>query len=107
MPEEKRTDVNIALEMVQDAYEDRADIFVVVSGDSDLVPAIDVVKTKFPQKQVIVYVPARHAVRGAATEIRSAADRNRTFPLNLLPHCQFASPFSDGTGTSLHKPSSW
>jgi len=36
--EEKRTDVNIAVQMMEDAYKDRCDQFVLVSGDSDLVP---------------------------------------------------------------------
>jgi hypothetical protein len=40
-PEEKRTDVNIALQLLDDALHDRADTFVLVTGDSDLVPAIE------------------------------------------------------------------
>lgn len=106
-PEEKRTDVNIALEIAQDAYENRCDTFIIVSGDSDLVPALDLVKLKFPEKRIVVYVPAMHAVRGAATEIRSVADKDRTFPLSLLQHCQFPASFTDGAGTLIVKPSSW
>lgn len=37
--EEKRTDVNIAVFMLDDAYQARCDQQVVVTGDSDLVPA--------------------------------------------------------------------
>lgn len=37
--EEKRTDVNIAVHMLNDAYTDACDTLVIVSGDSDLVPA--------------------------------------------------------------------
>ena len=40
VPEEKRTDVNIGLQMLDDAYSDRCDRFVLVSGDSELVPAV-------------------------------------------------------------------
>ena len=54
--EEKRTDVNIALQMLEDSYEDRADRLILVSGDSDLVPAV--IKVKALGKEVIVYVPA-------------------------------------------------
>ena len=53
--EEKRTDVQIALQMLDDAYENRADRFVLVSGDSDLVPAVTRVIAK--GKEVIVYTP--------------------------------------------------
>ena len=57
-PKEKRTDVSIALHMLDDALSDRTDRLVVVSGDSDLVPAIDLVKHRRPEKEVIVYVPS-------------------------------------------------
>ena len=36
VPEEKRTDVHIAVSLLDDAYQDHCDRFVVVSGDSDL-----------------------------------------------------------------------
>ncbi|MCB0322039.1 MAG: NYN domain-containing protein [Bdellovibrionales bacterium] len=106
-PEEKRTDVNIALHMLRDAYEDNCDRFIIVSGDSDLVPAIDMIKLKFPAKQVIVYVPARHPARKRSTEIRHAADKHRDFPLGLLPKCQFPVEVSDGGRRPLRKPPGW
>lgn len=45
--EEKRTDVNIAVYMLDDAYRDRFDRAVLVRGDSDLVPALQVVRRRF------------------------------------------------------------
>jgi uncharacterized LabA/DUF88 family protein len=62
--------------MLDDAYQDHCDQFVLVSGDSDLVPAINLVRTRFPLKKVIVYiphVPALSKTRGYAVEVRSAA----------------------------------
>jgi uncharacterized LabA/DUF88 family protein len=38
--EEKKTDVNIAVQLIDDALNDRTDIMVIVSGDSDLEPAV-------------------------------------------------------------------
>lgn len=105
--EEKRTDVNIAVQMLDDAYQDFCDRLVVVSGDSDLVPSINMVKRRFPQKEVIVYVPARNSIRGAAVEIRAAADRDRLLPLNLLAHSQLPSRIPDGAGGHLDKPTGW
>lgn len=105
--EEKRTDVSIAVHLVDDAYQDAADRFVVISGDSDLVPALNVTKLRFPEKQLIVYVPTRNTARGAAVELRSAADKNRTFPLALLPRCQFPVTLPDGHGGTITKPSAW
>ncbi|GIK15748.1 MAG: hypothetical protein BroJett003_07120 [Planctomycetota bacterium] len=107
MPEEKRTDVNIAVQLLRDIYHDNADRFIVVSGDSDLVPALNLAKSEAPEKKIIVYVPSRNPTRGAAVELRSAADRNRTFPLRLLSVSQFPSALPDGQGGFIHKPAGW
>ena len=76
-PSEKRTDVNIALQMLEDGFLDRCDTFVLVSGDSDLVPAVDRVRALFPEKRVVVYIPTRDKNRGAAVELRAAASKSR------------------------------
>jgi len=107
MPEEKRTDVNIALQVLDDAHQDRADRFVIISGDSDLVPVLEMVKAKWPEKQLIVYVPSRHPIRGAATELRNAADKHKTFPLALLRVSQFPVCVPDGRGGMIEKPAEW
>jgi len=106
-PEEKRTDVNIAIWMVDDAYNDRADRFILVSGDSDLVPPLSLIKSRFPEKELIVYVPARSEVRGAATELRAVSDRHRTLPNTLLARSQFAALVPDGSGGKIEKPEGW
>ncbi|MBR4617423.1 MAG: NYN domain-containing protein, partial [Kiritimatiellae bacterium] len=41
---EKLTDVNMATELLRDAYENRADAFVLISGDADFAPALRVVR---------------------------------------------------------------
>lgn len=106
-PEEKRTDVNIALQMADDVFHDRADRLILVSGDSDLVPAVDLVKRIAPDKSVCVYIPSRHPSRGAAVELRAAADKHKTFPMALLPRCQFPPTVEDGRGGVIQKPSTW
>lgn len=55
--EEKKTDVNIACEMLADAYEDRLDIAFLVSGDSDLAPPVEKVISR--GKAVIVASPPK------------------------------------------------
>ena len=105
--EEKRTDVNIAIRILDDAYQDVSDNIVLVSGDSDLVPALHAVKSRFPHKRWIVYVPARDPIRGAAVEIRSAADHNKTLPLALLSKTQFPPEILDGDGNPIRKPPGW
>lgn len=105
--EEKRTDVNIALQMLDDAIHDRCERMVVVSGDSDLVPALERVKNFRPAVTITVYVPARNRIRGAAVELRAAADKARTLPLAPLGRSQFPPTLMVGTGSTINKPVGW
>ena len=107
MPEEKRTDVNIAVFMLDDAYRDMCDQFVIFSGDSDLVPAVNMVRLRFPRKKIIVYVPTQNPVRSAAVELRTSAHVDRSLPLLLLSKSQFPNTIPDGAGGTLTRPASW
>ncbi|MBI1317370.1 MAG: NYN domain-containing protein [Candidatus Hydrogenedens sp.] len=69
--EEKETDVNIVITLFQGAINDEYDKAVIVSGDSDLVPAIRAVKASFPQKQLeVVFPPGR-----GSKHLKAHADR--------------------------------
>lgn len=105
---EKGTDVNIAVQMLNDAYQDRCDQLVLVTADSDLVPALRIIRTSFQDKRTVVYIPTgpEHE-RGAAVELRQAAHQNRTLPLNLLKKAQFPAEVSDGSGGLICKPAAW
>lgn len=105
--EEKRTDVNIGVSILDDAYQNLSDRIIIVSGDSDLVPAVSRTKERFPHKEIIVYIPARNATRGAAVELRSSADKDRLLPLNLFSKSLFPSRIPDGAGGTIDKPPGW
>jgi 6-hydroxy-3-succinoylpyridine 3-monooxygenase len=105
--EEKRTDVNIAIFMLDDAYRDQCDQLIIFSGDSDLVPAVNMVRLRFPQKRIVVYVPTRNPTRGAAVELRTSAHVHKTLPLQLLSKAQFPDQIADGAGGILNRPASW
>ena len=105
--EEKETDVALGVALVDDAYRDRADRFVIVSGDSDLVPAIRLVHERFPNKTVVVYIPGEPgSARAAATQMRKIADRHRTLPSEPLRRAQLPPTIQTITGT-IEKPASW
>ena len=59
--EEKQTDVNIALGLFQHAVADQYDRAVLVSGDTDLIPAIKAVRATLPHKQIGVMLPIGRA----------------------------------------------
>ena len=69
--EEKETDVNIALNILRDGFEDNFDRAIIITADSDLVPVIKQCKELFPKKEIFVATPpGRH---NNAHEIRSFA----------------------------------
>lgn len=55
--EEKMTDVNIASQLLVDAFTDKFDTAIIISGDSDLTTPIQQVLQRFPDKRVIVAFP--------------------------------------------------
>ena len=58
--EEKETDVNIALFLLNLAYQNAFDRAVVISNDSDLAPAIRMVRKYFPQKRITTVSPPHY-----------------------------------------------
>jgi hypothetical protein len=56
--EEKKTDVNMAVEIMSDAIDGKAGLLCVVTGDSDIQPAIEWVSKRHPSLKITVYVPA-------------------------------------------------
>jgi uncharacterized LabA/DUF88 family protein len=63
---EKMTDVNIATHLLVDAYQDKYDMAMLLSGDSDLVPPIKAVHENFPTKRVFVAFPPKRLNNTAA-----------------------------------------
>ena len=57
--EEMRTDVNIAVRMLEDADDDRFDTAIIISGDSDLTAPIQAVGRRFHRKRVLVGFPPK------------------------------------------------
>ncbi|MFZ0968582.1 MAG: NYN domain-containing protein [Candidatus Acidiferrales bacterium] len=107
VPEEKRTDVNTAISMLDDAYQDLCDHLVLFSGDSDLVPSLNMVRLRFPAEIITVYVPSRDPIRGAAVELRLAASHHRDLPLFLLSRAQFPDAVPDGAGGAINRLAAW
>jgi len=56
-PEEKRTDVNISVQMMGDCSLNNVDTLVLVCADSDLVPPLQFIKNNHPNKKIKVYFP--------------------------------------------------
>lgn len=58
-PNEKKTDVNIAVFMLSDAFESRCDTQILVSGDSDYQNVLCKLRELFPKNELIVAFPPK------------------------------------------------
>ena len=61
VPKEKMTDVNIATEMLADAFQDRFDTALLITADSDLTAPVEAIRRIFPNKRVVVGFPPNRA----------------------------------------------
>jgi uncharacterized LabA/DUF88 family protein len=102
IPKEKQTDTNIATEMVADAFLDRWDQAIVVSGDSDLVPPVKCIRKHFPGKRVLVAIPpSRHS-----KELTSAAHGSFYINEAKLTNSQLPDEVRKGD-VVLKRPDKW
>lgn len=56
-PEEKKTDVNISIRMIEDCLTNTTDTVALVSADSDLVPPLELIQKLYPNISIKVYFP--------------------------------------------------
>ncbi len=101
--EETMTDVNIAVAMLTDAFEDGFDTALVVSGDSDLTTPIRQVRERFPSKRVIVALPPK---RNSASQQAAATGFLRIGAADIR-QAQLPDAFDTGTGVVLRRPPTW
>ena len=100
---EKMTDVNIATHLITDAFTDKYDTAILISGDSDLVPPIKAVHQYFNQKVVSVFFPpARHN-----NTVAIAAKGSMILGRKKLSNNQFADEVTKEDGFILRKPIEW
>lgn len=100
--EEKQTDVNIAVKIVADASVDKFDKAVIVSADTDLIPAIKTVHDIWPDKEVGVMFP----VASHSFELKQVADFTWKMKPKRLISCQFPPKIKAGNSV-IECPVEW
>ena len=97
------TDVNIAAQLLSDAYDDKFDTALVISGDSDLTTPIKMVLERFPQKRVIVaFPPGRRS-----DQLRKTATACFTIGEAKLRQNRLPNTITTASGHQLHRPAEW
>jgi len=100
---EKMTDVNIAVELLIDAFNDRFDMALLISADSDLVGPVRAIKSEFPKKKVIIAFPPNRV----SEALKRESDGYIFISRNTIAKCQFPTRLTKPDGFTLRKPNSW
>ncbi|MFC1482784.1 NYN domain-containing protein [Candidatus Margulisiibacteriota bacterium] len=102
-PEEKQTDVNIAICLLEEAMKDNYDTAIIISGDSDLIPSIKAVRKNFPNKQTGIVIP----IGRSAEELKNVSDFHIKMKLKHLNSSRLPNEINLGDGDKLVCPSEW
>ena len=102
--EEKETDVRIATAILADFYHERCDVSLIISADSDLVPAIERIRDVSSRHKIIVcFPPERHSsnLRQWANGVRVLTNK-KLYEKSMLPETvRLSDDFS------LMRPDKW
>lgn len=101
--EEKETDVAIGCKLLDICYRDLCDTIIIVSGDTDIVPAVRAAQQMFPSKRIGFLLPYK---------------RHNNELINLTPihfligqatygRFQFPDPYVTSNGRRIAKPPDW
>ena len=99
--EEKMSDVNLASEMIVDAFEDKADAFVLISGDADQSAPLSIVRHK-RNKVTVVFNPHE----GNCHELRRFSTFCKNIPRDLPAKCRLPDEVKVGDRI-VHCPEAW
>lgn len=86
---EKEGDVNLALSLIEDAYEDLFDIAFLVTSDTDQVPTLKLLKRKFDaisgrHKKVIMVFPSWRGENAASRNLANHASGSQKISVPML-----------------------
>ena len=105
IPEEKQTDVHLASKLLEIFVKDLADFAVLVTGDSDLVPAVETALRLFDKekKQVGLLFPSGKPNK----ELKALVPWHVSVKTKRYATHQFPNPYRLKNGKEITKPSSW
>jgi len=101
--EEKETDVAIASKLLELAYHDASDVYVLVSGDTDMCPAIKTVKELYPNIKVYSLFPFARK----NDDLKKFVDGHWTIKAKSYLKHQLPSPAILKDGTEIMPPKKW
>lgn len=101
--DEKMTDVNIATELLTDAFDDQFDTALLMTADSDLVRPVQIVRARFPAKRIVVaFPPGRSSER-----LKQVASAYFVIGRGVIAGSQFPEKVRKADGFVLRRPTQW
>ena len=100
--DEKRSDVNLTSALLSDAFRDFADSFVLLSGDSDYITPVDIVRFEL-KKQMLVFNPRIDR----PSDLMYHATYYKNIPRDLPGKCQLPDEVTLANGRVVHRPAAW
>ena len=101
--EEKETDVAISAALLELLFKDAADVIVLVTGDTDLAPAVRTAQRLFPTKELCFAFPYKRQNSELQNMVRRHFKiRGREYVKHRLPN-----PVVLPGGRQITKPSAW
>jgi uncharacterized LabA/DUF88 family protein len=101
--EEKETDVAVASKLLELVYTDCCDTVVLLTGDTDLAPAVKLTKQARPDKKVIFAFPYGRK----NTQLSQIAPGSFKIKAQTYAKHQFNNPYTLKDGTLVNKPLTW
>ena len=98
------TDVNIATQLILDAYDDKCRIkFIIMSGDSDLTTPIKMLRERFENKRfVVAFPPGRESFHLGEVATAHTYIRKNKLRKSLLPDT-----LKNRAGYEVKRPDAW
>lgn len=100
---EKETDVNIAIHLIETAYEKKYSKCLVISGDTDYIPAIKLAQKINPSLDIGVGFPLKRENK----ELKDMAKFTRHINENLVKHCLLEETLTLKSGNTISCPPEW
>lgn len=101
--EEKETDIAIASRLFEILHSDKCDTVVLVTGDTDLTPAVETCNSLFPVKSILFAFPYHRYNE----ELKLLAPPSFRIHAKSYVRHQFPDPIPLPDGTTISKPSTW
>lgn len=101
--EEKMSDVNIAVCLLNDAYDNAFETAILVSGDSDIAGPVESVLSRHPEKRLVVVFPPHRA----SERLRHAATAAFTLSRKTLKDSQLPDQIIKPNGFVIERPNRW